>query len=250
MDVKITKKPFLIFPAIDLKGSKVVRLQQGRADAETVYSDDSAAVARRWEGDGARYLHVVDLDGAFEGEPRNWDSVRAILHAVQIPIQLGGGLRRRDQIQEALEMGVTRVVLGTKACESPDFVKGLVEELGPRIVVGIDARDGFVAVKGWTEKTQLSAVEFARQISRLGVRHVIFTDVSTDGMLAGPNYDAIARVCEAATCNVIASGGVSKSDDVRHLQRLAAEQSSKNLVGVIIGKALYDGRIKLPEFES
>jgi phosphoribosylformimino-5-aminoimidazole carboxamide ribotide isomerase len=244
------KKPFLIFPAIDLKAGKVVRLQQGRADAATVYSDDPAAVARRWENEGARYLHVVDLDGAFEGEPRNWDGVRAILRAVQIPIQLGGGLRRRAQAEEALHMGVTRVVLGTKACDSPDFVSALVQEFGTRIVVGIDARDGFVAVKGWTEKTMLSAVEFARQINRLGVLNIIFTDVSTDGMLAGPNYQAISSLCSAVTCNVIASGGVSGLEDVQHLQRLAEEQDKRNLVGVIIGKALYDGRIHLKDTES
>ena len=228
----------------------MVRLQQGHAEAMTVYSDDPAAVAKRWADEGARYLHVVDLDGAFEGEPRNWEGVRAILRAVQIPLQLGGGLRHRDRVREALEMGITRIVLGTKACDSPDFVRGLVEDFGARIVVGIDARDGFVAVKGWTEKTQLSAVEFARQISGLGVRNIIFTDVSTDGMLVGPNYDAIAHVCEAVTCNVIASGGVSRLDDVRQLQRLAREQPAKNLVGVIIGKALYDGRIALKQLDG
>jgi phosphoribosylformimino-5-aminoimidazole carboxamide ribotide isomerase len=188
------KRPFLIYPAIDLKGGKVVRLQQGRAEAATVYSDDPAAVAKRWEAEGARYLHVVDLDGAFEGEPRNWDGVRSILGAVQIPIQLGGGLRRRGQVEEALGMGVTRVVLGTKACESAEFVGGLVREFGKRIVVGIDARDGFVAVKGWTEKTELTAVEFAGQISGLGVVNIIFTDVSTDGRLTETNYEAIAAV--------------------------------------------------------
>ena len=228
----------------------MVRLQQGRADAETVYSDDPAGVAKRWEDEGARYLHVVDLDGAFEGEPRNWDRVRAILKAVQIPIQLGGGLRDRDRVQEALEMGVTRVVLGTKACDSPGFVSTLVEDFGPRIVVGVDARDGFVAVKGWTEKTQLTAVDFAQQINRLGVINIVFTDVSTDGMLAGPNYDAVAKMCAAVTCNVIASGGVSHLDDVRRLQRLAEEQPRKNLVGVIIGKALYDGRISLQQLDG
>jgi phosphoribosylformimino-5-aminoimidazole carboxamide ribotide isomerase len=185
------KTPFLIFPAIDLKGGKVVRLKQGRAEATTVYSDDPAAVAKRWEGDGARYLHVVDLDGAFEGEPRNWDGVRAILRAVQIPIQLGGGLRRRSQVEEALQMGVTRVVLGTKACDAPDFIGALVQDFQKRIVVGIDARDGLVAVKGWTEKTKLTANEFAQQVNRLGVQNIIFTDVSTDGMLTGPNYSAI-----------------------------------------------------------
>ncbi len=147
-------RPFLIYPAIDLKGGKVVRLQQGRADAVTVYSDDPAAVARRWENEGARYLHVVDLDGAFEGEPRNWDGVKAILKAVQIPIQLGGGMRTRAQIEEAMKMGVTRVVIGTRACESPEFVRTLATDFGARVVVGIDARDGFVAVKGWVERTE------------------------------------------------------------------------------------------------
>ena len=246
---RMTARPFLILPAIDLKGGKVVRLQQGRADAATVYSDDPAAVAKRWEDEGARYLHVVDLDGAFEGEPRNWDGVRAILRAVQIPIQLGGGLRRRSQVEDALQMGVTRIVLGTQACDSPDFVSALVQDFGARIVVGIDARDGFVAVKGWTEKTKVPAVEFAQQINGLGVQTIIFTDVATDGMLAGPNYSAISALCAAVTCHVIASGGVSQLDDVQRLQRLAEEQPGKNLVGVIIGKALYDGRIRLTELK-
>ena len=243
-------RPFLVYPAIDLKGGKVVRLQQGRADAVTVYSDDPAAVARRWEDEGARYLHVVDLDGAFEGEPRNWDGVRAILRAVQIPIQLGGGLRTRQQVDSALQMGVTRVVLGTKACDSPEFLSALLEDFGPRIVVGIDARDGFVTVKGWMERTQLLAVEFAQQINRLGVLNVVFTDVSTDGMLAGPNYQAISSLCASVTCNVIASGGVSRLEDVQQLQHVAEEQVRRNLVGVIIGKALYDGRIDLKQLEA
>lgn len=244
----MTKRPFLIFPAIDLKGGKVVRLQQGRAEAATVYSDDPVAVAKRWEDEGARYLHVVDLDGAFAGEPRNWDLVQEIIKVVQIPVQLGGGLRCRAHVQEALDMSVTRVVLGTKACDSPNFVSALVDDFGPRIVVGIDARDGFVAVKGWTEKTKLPVIEFAQQINQLGVANIIFTDVSTDGMLAGPNYSAISSVCAAVTCNVIASGGVSSLDDVRRLQQLT--EQCPNLVGTIIGKALYDGRIDLRQLES
>lgn len=243
-------RPFLIFPAIDLKDGKVVRLQQGRADAETVYSDDPAAVAKRWEGEGARYLHVVDLDGAFGGEPGNWDGVRAILKSVQIPIQLGGGLRTREHVEAALNMGVTRVVLGTKACESPEFVEALLEAFGPRIVVGIDARDGFVAVKGWTERSEWSAVDFAQRIDRLGVHNIIFTDVSTDGMLTGPNYFAISAMCAAVNCNVIASGGVSSLGDIRRLQRVAVEVPRQNLVGVIIGKALYDGRVQLSQLET
>lgn len=244
----MTARPFLIFPAIDLKGGRVVRLQQGRADAETVYSADPAAVARRWEEEGARYLHVVDLDGAFTGEPRNWDSVKAILKAVQIPIQLGGGLRTREQIEGALGMGVTRVVVGTKACESPEFVGALVRDHGKRIVVGIDARDGFVAVKGWVERTNWPAVEFATQISGLGVTTIVFTDVATDGMLAGPNCAAISAVCAAVTSHVIASGGVSSATDVDRLRTIAADRP--NLVGVIIGKALYDGRIDLRTLEG
>jgi phosphoribosylformimino-5-aminoimidazole carboxamide ribotide isomerase len=241
-------RPFLVYPAIDLKGGKVVRLQQGRADAVTVYSDDPAAVARRWEDEGARYLHVVDLDGAFEGEPRNWNSVKTILKAVQIPVQLGGGMRTRAEVEDAMKMGVTRVVVGTKACESPEFVRALATDFGAHVVVGIDARDGFVAVKGWTEKTRFNAMEFAQQINRLGVQNIIFTDVSTDGMLVGPNYQAISSVCDAVTCDIIASGGVGDIDHVHRLQLLTEEHS--NLVGVIIGKALYEGRIDLKQLEG
>ena len=159
----------LIFPAIDLKNGQVVRLRQGLAEAQTTYSDDPAAMARQWAGQGAEWLHVVDLDGAFDGTPKNWDSVRAILKAVQIPVQLGGGLRTRKQIEEALAMGMSRCVVGTKACESQEFLSALVHEFGNRIAVGIDARDGFVAVKGWVEKTKLTAVDFAGQVDRLGV---------------------------------------------------------------------------------
>ena len=240
--------PFLVYPAIDLKGGKVVRLQQGRPEAETVYSDDPAAVAKRWEDDGARFLHVVDLDGAFLGTPCNWNSVRAILGAVQIPVQLGGGLRTRAHIEDAMKMGVTRVVIGTKACDSTEFVSSLASDFGPRIAVGIDARDGFVAVKGWTERTKLPAIDFAQQVNRLGVQHIIFTDIATDGTLTGPNYRAIDAVCAAVSCFVIASGGVGCLDDVRRLQRIA--ETRFNLTGVIIGKALYDGRIELKQIES
>ena len=233
----------IIYPAIDLKNGQVVRLHQGRAAATTVYGDDPAAGARRWAEQGAQWLHVVDLDGAFGGEPKNWDSVRAILSAVKIPVQLGGGLRTRQQIADALAMGVKRVVVGTKACESPVFIGTLVKEFGDRIAVGIDARDGFVAVRGWVEKTALPAVEFAGQISRLGVRTIIFTDIATDGTLTGPNFKAVSAVCAAVDCNVIASGGVAVAADVVQLRELSRQQA--NLAGVIIGKALYDGRVDL-----
>lgn len=251
MDTSLNQaKSFEIFPAIDLKDGRVVRLQQGRAEAETVYGDDPAGMATRWQADGARYLHVVDLDGAFNGEPRNWDALKAILKVVQIPVQLGGGLRTRETIRSALEMGVARVVVGTKACESPDFVGGLVGEFGDKIAVGIDSRQGFVAMKGWMERSEWPAEEFAQRIDRLGVATIIFTDVSKDGMLTGPNYLAIAAVCAAVQCNVIASGGVSNLYDVRRLQRVAEEQPRQNLVGVIIGKALYDGLVDLKQLVS
>jgi len=233
----------IIYPAIDLKNGQVVRLHQGRADATTVYGNDPAAGARRWAEEGAQWLHVVDLDGAFGGEPRNWESVRAILSAVKIPVQLGGGLRTRQQIADALAMGVKRVLVGTYACESPVFIGEILQEFGDRIAVGIDARDGFVAVKGWVEKTALSAVEFAGQISRLGVQTIIFTDIATDGTLTGPNFKAVSVVCDAVDCNVIASGGVAVTADVVQLRELA--QIHANLAGVIIGKALYDGRVDL-----
>ena len=235
--------PFIIYPAIDLRGGQVVRLRQGLADAQTTYSGDPAAMARRWAEQGAQWLHVVDLDGAFDGTPKNWDSVRAILKAVKIPVQLGGGLRAQSQIKEALAMGVSRCVVGTKACESTAFVAQLAQEFSGRVAVGIDARDGFVAVKGWTEKTKLGAIDFAQQVDRLGVQHIIFTDVSTDGMLTGPNYNAVAAVCGAVQCQVIASGGVSQASDISQLRKLAKQYH--NLNGVIIGKALYDGRLDL-----
>jgi len=235
----------IIYPAIDLRGGQVVRLRQGLAAAQTTYSDDPAAMARQWAGQGAQWLHVVDLDGAFDGTPKNWDSVRAILKAVKIPVQLGGGLRTRPQIEAALAMGVSRCVVGTKACESQEFLSVLVHKFQDRIAVGIDARDGFVAVKGWTEKTKLTAVDFARQVDQLGILHIIFTDVSTDGMLAGPNLPAITGVCASVQCSVIASGGVGTVDHIRTLRQLTAQ--CPNLTGVIVGKALYDGRVQLSQ---
>lgn len=243
MNQVMSDRMFTVYPAIDLKGGRVVRLQQGRSDAETVYGDDPAAVARQWASDGARFLHVVDLDGAFGGEPKNWDGVKAILGAVKIPVQLGGGLRTREQVEGALAMGVRRVVLGTKACESEEFVGELVMKFGDRIVVGIDARDGFVTVQGWTQSTRLTAVEFAQSIDNLGVSTIVFTDVATDGMLTGPNYFAVSSLCGAVRCDVIASGGVSAASDVQRLARIGVERP--NLVGVIVGKALYDGRVSL-----
>lgn len=236
----------LILPAIDLKGGQVVRLRQGRAGDVTTYSDDPAVVARQWESEGARYLHVVDLDAAFEGEPKNWDALKKILDAVRMPVELGGGLRTEEHITRALELGVTRAIVGTKACESLDFVAGLVKQHGDRIVVGVDAKDGFVAVRGWVAASTLKAVDFGKQVAGVGVKTIIYTDIAKDGMLQGPNFAAMAEMADALAgtgTGVIASGGISCAADVHQLRALGRP----NLVGVIIGKALYDGRLRLGE---
>jgi len=187
----------LLYPAIDLMNGQVVRLKQGRAEEKTVYSDDPAAIAREWRTRGGDWLHVVDLDAAFSGEQSNLQSVRSIVLAVEIPVQLGGGMRSEAAIERALEAGVQRVVIGTKAAENIDFVAQAVARFGgEKIAVGIDARDGRVAVKGWTESTKVDALELAADVASLGVGAVIYTDIATDGMLGGPNLGAMAAIIE------------------------------------------------------
>jgi phosphoribosylformimino-5-aminoimidazole carboxamide ribotide isomerase len=229
----------LLYPAIDLMNGQVVRLKQGRAEEKTVYSDDPAAIAREWHARGGDWLHVVDLDAAFSGEQSNLESVRLIAGSVDIPVQLGGGMRSEAAIERALDAGVRRVVIGTKAAENIDFVARSVARFGgEKIAVGIDARDGRVAVKGWTESTGVDALQLAADVALLGVGAVIYTDIATDGMLQGPNLSAMASVVRAASCPVIASGGVSSAADLAHLAHI------EKLSGAIIGKALYDGRIE------
>jgi phosphoribosylformimino-5-aminoimidazole carboxamide ribotide isomerase len=233
-----------ILPAIDLRGGRCVRLLQGDYARETVFSDDPISMARRWAQAGVRRLHVVDLDGARLGRSENLDVVRQIVAAVPIPVQLGGGIRDRAAIVAALEAGVERVILGTTvATGDRDAVNALLGEFGERIVVGIDARDGRVAVQGWMETTGHDAVELARDLEARGARRLIYTDITSDGTLAGPNLDGIRRMAEALTIPVIAAGGVSSADDVRHLAALEAV----GLEGVIIGKALYTGAVRLEE---
>lgn len=228
----------LLYPAIDLMGGQVVRLKQGRASEKTVYSDDPAAVAREWEERGGDWLHIVDLDAAFGGKHANLDKVRAIAAAVSIPVQMGGGMRDEQAIREALEAGVSRVVIGTKAAEDPDFVRRAVEKFGGhRIAVGIDARDGRVAVKGWAETTAIEAGTLAKELAAAGIGALIYTDIATDGMLQGPNLTATAEMVRTASCPVIASGGVSSAAD------LAALAKIEGLAGAIVGKALFDGLI-------
>ncbi len=219
-------------------GGEVVRLQRGEKTAKTVYSSDPAAFARKWEADGGDWLHIVDLDAAFSGETTNLDSVRAICSAVSIPCELGGGIRSHDAIEAALGAGVSRVILGTRASQSIDFVREACDRFGgDRIAVGIDARDGLVAVKGWTETTTQPAADLASAVEAAGVGTIIYTDIATDGMLEGPNFAELAALQTRIRCQLIASGGVSSAED---LQRLAA---LPGLYGAIIGKALYDGQI-------
>jgi phosphoribosylformimino-5-aminoimidazole carboxamide ribotide isomerase len=234
--------PMTIYPAIDIKGGRCVRLTQGRADRETVYAENPADVAAQFKAAGTEWVHVIDLDGAFTGEPQNGDTVRAIV-ALGLKVQLGGGLRTVVAVERALGLGVRRVVIGTRAAESEEFVAGLVQEFGDRIAVGIDAKDGRVAVKGWVDATAAGAVALARRMDALGVRTLIHTDISTDGMLTGPNFGAQEAMLAAVSCRVIASGGVSRPEDVAEF--LETKKRRPNLDGVIIGKALYERRVVL-----
>jgi phosphoribosylformimino-5-aminoimidazole carboxamide ribotide isomerase len=231
-----------IYPAIDIKGGRCVRLTQGRADQETVYAENPAAVAADFKAAGSDWVHVVDLDGAFAGEPQNLPAVSAIA-ALGMKVQLGGGLRTRAAVDRALGLGVRRVVLGTRAAESEAFVGELVQAFGDRIAVGIDAKDGMVAVKGWVDTTGTGALTLARRMDALGVRTLIYTDIGTDGMLTGPNFAAQEAMLAAGKFRVIASGGVSRREDVVQLAELARRYA--NLEGVIVGKALYEKRVEL-----
>lgn len=232
----------ILLPAIDLMNAQVVRLRQGKASEKTVYSDNPVEFALRWEAEGGDYLHIVDLDAAFTGEQRNLESVKKIASALKIPCELGGGMRSETAIARALDAGVARVVIGTRASESIDFVAQMVEKFGSeRIVVGIDAKGGIVSVKGWTELSSLKAIDLAKQVEAAGAGTIVYTDIATDGMMQGPNFQDLSKMMEAVQCKIIASGGVSTPEDVRKLREMP------NLYGAIIGKALYEGAIKLSE---
>jgi phosphoribosylformimino-5-aminoimidazole carboxamide ribotide isomerase len=227
-----------LLPAIDLMGGEVVRLRRGLATEKTVYSSDPVAFAKKWEDSGADWLHLVDLDAAFSGEPCNLDAVEKICASVNIPCELGGGMRDADKIQSAIDAGVDRVILGTKACQSPEAIAELCARFGGQhLAVGIDANNGLVAVKGWTETTSTKASDLALAAQKAGIGTIIYTDIATDGMLEGPNFAELEKLLALLDCNLIASGGVSCPED---LVRLAA---MPRLHGAIIGKALYDGRI-------
>lgn len=228
---------FTILPAIDLRGGRCVRLRQGRADDQTTYEGDPAEAAARWRAEGAEFLHVVDLDGAFAGRPAQLDTVRRIVEAFGGAVELGGGLRTDEDLRRALDTGIARAIVGTRACASPADATRLAEAFGARLAVGIDARDGRVQTAGWTETSAVSATELARSMDAAGVRTLIVTDTRRDGMLAGTNVAALGDIAAAVSCGIIASGGVTTPDDIRALRALGRP----NVTGAIVGKALYDG---------
>ena len=234
-----------IYPAIDLRKGRCVRLFQGKADQETVYYKNPAEPANIWRSDGATHLHVVDLDGAFNGASANLDAVRSILEVEGLKVQLGGGMRNEEAIERALSLGLNRVIIGTRACSEPDWVGELIKKFGPeKIVVGIDAKDGLVATKGWVETSKTEAIALAQQLESLGVRWIIHTDVATDGAMQGPNLEAQQKMAQSVPhCLVIASGGVTRESDIADLEKLAVQ--FPNIEGVIVGKALYERSVSL-----
>ena len=233
----------LIIPAVDIKDGKCVRLLQGRMDDETVYADDPAFMALKWARLGAQLIHVIDLNGAFTKSPQNTESVRKILQSVDVPIQLGGGIRKEETVHAYLEMGVQRVIIGTGAIKKPEFVKKVCKAFPGKIIVGIDARNGKVAIDGWTHTTRIEAMELAKTFEDCGVAAINFTDIHRDGMQTGPNLDATRRLAEAVSIPVVASGGVSSIEDIKNLLSL----ETAGVTGIIVGKALYSGTLDLKE---
>ncbi|MDF9407229.1 1-(5-phosphoribosyl)-5-[(5-phosphoribosylamino)methylideneamino]imidazole-4-carboxamide isomerase [Pelotomaculum isophthalicicum JI] len=233
----------LIIPAIDLRAGKCVRLVEGKLDQETVYSDDPVAMAVHWQEQGARWLHVVDLDGAFAGAPKNLDVISEILAAVKMPVQIGGGIRSLETVERLLELGATRVILGTAAILKPQMVSEACDKYGEAILVGIDGRNGRVAIEGWGMTVNKSTLELAKEIQDRGVQRVVFTDIRRDGTLQGPNLEATGELARATGLKVVASGGVSTADDLRAVKKL----EHLGVDSVIIGKSLYAGTVTLKE---
>ena len=229
-----------VIPAIDLRGGRCVRLHQGDFQRETVFSDDPVAMARQWQEQGGSRLHVVDLDGAATGEPAHLEVISAIVSVLDIPVQVGGGIRSATTARAWLEAGVDRVVIGTAAVRDPGMVQDICQEHGSeRVVVSVDARDGMVALQGWTEASEVSALELARHMAGLGVARLLYTDIARDGMLTGPDIDTNAQLVQETGMSVLASGGVASVDDIRRLVSTGVE-------GVIVGRALYTGDVSLP----
>ena len=233
----------IIFPAIDIKEGKVVRLLQGKFDQETVYSSDPISVAKDFEAQGARWLHVVDLDGALHGSLKNTDVILSIARSVKIPVQVGGGIRRKEDIDRLIKGGVARVVLGTVAIEDNKFLKEILKTWKKKIAVSLDCENGLVMKKGWTEKTKIKAVDVVKNFEEVGLQFIIYTDITRDGMLSGPNIEQITKLTQATSIPIIASGGISSMEDLKAISAL----EDKGVIGVITGKALYEGKINLKE---
>lgn len=233
----------MVIPAIDLKDGQCVRLYKGRMDQATVYGDDPVAMALKWERMGAELLHVVDLNGAFAGSPKNEEAIRGIVSALSIPVQVGGGIRDMETIRRLLEMGVDRVILGTAAVKNPALVAVACAVYGERIVLGLDAKDGRVAVEGWDEDSGVDALQLALEMKELGVRTLVFTDTAKDGTLEGVNLESTRELAHRTGLDVIASGGVASLSDIRELLKV----EPYGVVGVITGKAIYSGKLDFYE---
>jgi phosphoribosylformimino-5-aminoimidazole carboxamide ribotide isomerase len=237
----------LLIPAIDLKEGKCVRLRQGRMEDDTVFSDDPVAVAGRWVEAGAKRLHLVDLDGAFAGKPRNADVIHAIVEAYpNVPVQIGGGIRDEDTIQAYLEAGVQYVIIGTKAVSEPHFVRDVAIEFPGHIIIGLDAKDGKVAIDGWSKLSRHDVIDLAQKFEANGVAAIIYTDISRDGMMQGVNVEATAKLARAVNIPIIASGGITNMDDIHALGAVAHE----GIMGAITGRAIYEGTLDFAEAEK
>ena len=228
----------LILPAIDLRNEKCVNLVQGRAGEETIFSDQPVEMAQQWQQGGAEYLHLVDLDGAFSAVSDNLHIVKEIVETLQIPIQLGGGIRTMERLDDVLSLGVTRAILGTAALKNPPLVQAACKRYGPRIAVGIDGKDGMVATEGWLDVSEKPALAFAQEMEDYGVQTIIYTDIKSDGMLQGPNLKTTEAIADAVSVNVIASGGITSIQDVQDLKAVEVH-------GAIVGRALYTGALDL-----
>lgn len=232
-----------LYPAIDIKDGNCVRLLQGRFSDVTVYGDDPAAMAKKWEDCGGQYIHVVDLDGALKGHGVNAEAIRKICATVHVPVQTGGGIRTMEDIKAKLDCGIQRVIIGTKAVRDSEFVKRAVDTYGDRIVIGIDAKDGMVAIEGWEAVSEFTAVDFAKKMTALGVQTIVYTDIATDGTLGGSNVAAMTEMAAAVPADIIASGGIGSLEHILALKPSGVE-------GVIVGRALYTGDVDLAEAQA
>ncbi len=233
----------IIIPAVDIKNGRCVRLLQGRKDEETVFSNDPVKMARKWDDEGAELIHVIDLDGAFEKSPQNMNSIKKIIESVNAGVQVGGGIRDKKTIRMFIDLGAKRVIIGTEAIKNPKLVKDACKEFPGRIVVGIDARNGMVAIEGWTETTKIKAVDLAKQFEDCGVAAINFTDIYRDGMQTGPNIKETMIISESVSIPVVASGGVSTIEDIKKLIQL----EKFGVTGIITGRALYSKNLNLKE---